>query len=194
MDYKTLVAIDPGNDMSGIVVLQDGHIVEAVNLWNAFVWDRVTKYSDTGKVIVVIEDIRPYSGKLTMQVIGTCKFIGELNYRAINAFNVKIEYLTRYDVKSWIINTFNSLVFPLLEKRIADKDRRLQVKGKKGLRNKDGSLRKPSFRDVNDRIVQAAMVFRYNFTDTGPGKRNKCGLSKHSWQALAVGCCFLDKQ
>jgi hypothetical protein len=165
-----------------------------VNLWNAFIWDKVTKYSDTGRIMLVIEDIRPFSSKLTMQTIGTCKFIGEVSYRAKNAPGVILEYVTRYDVKSWVINYFPEVAIPKLEKKIADKDRRLQAQGKRGLRNKDGTLRKPSFRDVDDRIVQAAMVSKWDITDTGPGKRNKYGLSKHSWQALAAGCCFLSKQ
>lgn len=193
MHYKTLVAIDPGSDMSGVVVLQDGHIIEAVNLWNAFVWDKVTKYSQLGRVMVVVEDIRPYSTKLTMQTIGTCKFIGEVSYRAVIAHNVKIEYVSRFDVKKWVFDAFPDICLSRINKKIAYRDALFRGKGRKGLRNKDGSLRKPSFTYVDDRIVQAAMVSLWKIPDIGPGKRNKYGLSKHSWQALAAGCCFLAK-
>lgn len=193
MSLKTLVAIDPGDDMSGVVVLQDGNIVEALNLWNAFVWDKVREFSDNGNVVLIVEDIKPYSLRLTPAVIGTCKFIGEVCYRAGINPRVTLELISRYDVKRWVFDAFPEICLPRIEAKIAYRDKWMKSKGRRGLTNKDGTLRKPSFVFVDDRIVQAAMAFYWKVDKPKPGKKNPSGLKSHNWQALACGTCFWVK-
>jgi hypothetical protein len=150
-------------------------------------------FCEHGAVLVAVEDIRPYSGKLTMQVIGTCKFIGEISHRANTGLKTYLELITRYDVKKWVFDAFPEICLPRLEKKIAYRDGWMKSKGRKGLTNKDGNLRKPSFIFVDDRIVQAAMASYWKIEKPKPGKTNPTGLKTHSWQALAVATCFMIK-
>lgn len=191
---QKLVGIDPGEKESGIVLIRDMSIIEGKVLPNEFVWDKVMNYSDNGKITIVVEDIRPFSTKLTMQTIGTCKFIGELNYRAVMAPDAKLEYLTRFDVKDWVFRAFPEIAIPAIERKILTKHARLVAKGAKGLINKDGFMRKPSFVNVDDKIVRSAMAHFWKISDFGKGRRPKNGLMSHSWQALGVLSCYLAKQ
>jgi hypothetical protein len=108
--------------------------------------------------------------------------------------NAKLEYLTRFDVKHWVFNAFPEIAIPAIEGKILAKHKRLVGKGAKGLINKDGSLRKPSFTNVDDKIVRAAMANFWKVSDFGRGKRPQNGLMSHSWQALGVLSCYLAKQ
>lgn len=176
-----ILAIDPGESRSGMVILVDYILIEAFYLENELVFDKVTGYNNAGTdLLVLVEDIQPYLGRLSPNVIETSKFIGELKYRLKTA-SIEFELIKRSEVKQYVFNSFPELVHPKISKRIE----------RKGYVTKDGEFRKPQFMWVNDLLVQIAMRTYWNVPK--PWKRNKYGLESHSWQALGVATCFINR-
>jgi hypothetical protein len=191
---KTIISIDPGDVVSGVTIIKMGCISVSGNLVNPEMM-KFIKNNTTGipndQIVAVIEDIRPYAAKLTMQIIETCKYIGELRYR-LNEANIASEWPPRSVIKKWIFDSFPAICIPRIEAKILYQDGRNVKLGKKGLRTKDGELRKPSFHYVDDRIVIAAMKERWDIETPKPGKTNRYKISAHGWQALAVGTYYLS--
>ena len=178
---NTIVAIDPGESRSGMVVLVDYILIEAFYLENSLLFDKVTGYNTGNGFIVLVEDIQPYLGRLSPNVIETSKFIGELKYR-LKMASIEFELIKRSEIKQYVFDSFPELVHPKISKRIE----------RKGYVTKDGELRKPQFMWVNDQLVQIAM--REHWKVPKPWSRNKYGLESHSWQALGVATCFINRQ
>jgi len=182
MNY--IFSIDPGNEQSGIVVLSKKRIIEANNIKNEEVFNRIINYkkcdSDEDSLIVLYEDIKPYSVQLGAQTLDTVKFIGQLEYR-LKESEITHKPIYRWEIKKWVFDNF----FEIAEDRI---ERRIITIGAK---NKNGEMKKPSFVYVDDRIVVSAMKEYWDIPTPKPGKKSKYGLSKHSWQALAVATYFL---
>jgi hypothetical protein len=130
-----------------------------------------------------------------MQVIDTCKFIGELVYRLRSEFK-KAEYVlvTRNQVKKWVFDSFPEISCDRINKRIEYLDGYRTGRGEKGIRKKDGTLRLPSFHWIDDRVCIAAMKKFWDIPTPKPGKKNVYGLSTHSWQALALGTYWIKSQ
>jgi hypothetical protein len=191
---QTIISIDPGDSVSGITIIKRGVIAASGNLDNPkmmkFIKDH-TAGIRSEEVVAIIEDIRPYAAKLTMQIIETCKYIGELRYR-LNEANIASEWPPRSVIKKWVFDNFAAVCIPRIEAKILYQDGRNVKLGKKGLRTKDGELRKPSFHYVDDRIVIAAMKEHWNIETPKPGKTNKYKISAHGWQALAAGTHYLS--
>lgn len=178
-----LIGVDPGSDISGVCVLLNGQIVTGFDVKNTLLWAKISAFFKYGSVTVVVEDIRPYSQRLTMQVIETCKVIGELTYRLRNARGVKIELVPRSDVKKWVFDAFAAISNEKISRKMA----------RKGKINKDGSPRKPSFNYVDDRVVVAAMQEHWKMEKSKKGQPNKWGFRAHMhcWQALGMVSSFI---
>lgn len=143
------------------------------------------------KCHVVIEDIRPYSGKLSMQTINTCKFIGELTYRLRNELQASYSLVSRSEVRQWVFLTHTELCVGRINQKIAYLDDYGERTNRKRYRNKNGELRKASFHYVDDRVIIAAMKKHWEIPTPKPGKPNVYGFASHSWQALAAGSHYL---
>ena len=176
MYHDFFIGIDPGNKISGMTVLDNGHIVAALNLEHHNLYSKVTEFILYGAKIA-IEDIRPYSLRLTPQIIDTCKFIGELVYRLRNEANASVELISRWEVKKWVFDTFPHIVTPLIERKIEKKGQVVASTGK---------FRTPTAVYVDDKIIMEAMKFHYKIPKPPAGSGYKYGLKEHSWQALAL--------
>jgi hypothetical protein len=184
---KIIWGIDPGSSTCGIVRLNSGLIGNCLECEPEKVYNQILRLSDGSQFIVVIEDIFPYSMRLTPAVIDTCKLIGELTYRFNTCFQVgSVHLVARNSVKKWIFDTCPDVCNLRIAKKILDKHNRNLKQGKKGLIKLDGEMRQPSFHWVDDRIVIAALKSIYNIPTPKPGKPNIFGLKDHSWQALSV--------
>lgn len=171
-----IIGIDPGKTC-GMVILDGGQITSVFNITDIMLSGKVSDFLIHPNCTVVIEDIRPYSLRLTPQVIETCKFIGELNFRLKTWSGAIVEYVTRNHVKKWCFDTFPEVCLPLIQRKIE----------KKGFKNKDtGEWRKPSFVFVDDKVVTECMKVLHKIPVPKSGKGYQYGLKEHSWQALAV--------
>ena len=188
---KFILSIDVGPLKSGVSIISNELIHSAYNLENDDLFRLIEKYKSVPDLIVCIEDIRAYSCHLSMQVVDTCKFIGELTYRLRKEYCVDYVLITRVDVKKWIFDTNKKLCSDRIIKKLEYLDVYNTSKGLRGKRRKDGKLIEPSFNYVDDRIVIAAIKKLWNISTPKPGKSNEYGLSAHSWQALAVGSYYL---
>ena len=189
---KIIWGIDPGSSICGVSKLSNGLIGECFECEPKLVYRRIMSLCGADKVTVVIEDIFPYSLKLTPAVIGTCKLIGELTYRFKKCRQVSsIELVARNSVKKWVFDTVPEVCLPRIAKKIDAKHTKNLSKGLKGLTKLDGEMRKPSFNWVDDRIVKEAMKIIHDIPEPLPGKSNIYGIKKdsHCWSALAV-CSF----
>lgn len=184
LKQNVIVAVDVGSQVSGIVVITDGVINRSSVTDNAVLFDLIKEYHGTGwRLRVVIEDIVPYGQHISLGLISTIKFLGELLYRLKTA-RISFRMITRIEVKLWVYRTFPDIAIPFIEERIRFKD----------LRNgKTGELRKPSHVFVNDSCVINALRFLWDIP-AERGKSNRFGLSTHSWQALAVYSCYRDRE
>jgi len=178
-------AIDPGNSICGICLL-GGNTIRAWEVPPERAFDLIMEESGGSPGQVAIEDMTGYSVPLSKDVIETCKLIGVLAYRFGQVAAVHL--VTRGMVKKAIFEAVPAVCIPRIEAKIAAKHRRSIAKGEKGMLNKDGNMRSPSFHYVDDRIVIAAVKEVLNIPTPKPGKRNIYGLTGHSWQALAVAC------
>ena len=177
---KYIFCLDPGSDCSGIAYLSEGAITYADNIPNEAVVDKIEALRcSNDDFIVLVEDIAPYTLKLKQEVIDTCKFIGETLYR-LRMARIDYRLILRWQIKQWVYNSFNEKIKGRIEKKIAASDL------------KDGKSRRSHFVFVDDRIVLAAMKYRWGIETPKPGKRNSLGLSKDAWQALALGTFFID--
>lgn len=188
---KIIWGIDPGSSICGVCQLNSGLIGNCFNIEPEKVYNQILRLSEGSKFIVVIEDIFPYSMRLTPQVIDTCKLIGELAYRFNTCDQVSsVHLVARNSVKKWIFDTQFAICEPRINKKILAKHNRNIKKGLKGMIKLDGEMRQSSFHFVDDRIVIAALKSIYNIPTPKPGKPNIFGLKGHSFQALAVGTYF----
>lgn len=173
---ERIIGIDPG-ETCGMVILDGGQISSVFNIMFDQLTSKLTNYLIHPNCRVVVEDIRPYSLRLTPQVIWTCKFIGELVYRLKNDAGAIVDLVPRNEVKKWCFDTFPDVCLPMIEKKII----------KKGLIRKDtGEPRKPSFVFVDDRVVTECMKNLYSIKMPKPGYGYRFGLKGHSFQALAI--------
>jgi hypothetical protein len=185
---QTIIAVDPGNEISGLIIIDGDQVVVAENIINAFLFDRISAYHskllDGGRTrpAVVIEDMAPYFSRLKPEVIGACKFIGELAYRLKEAA-IRFEYLYRTQVKKFAFDAFPEVAIPRIEAKI---------KARKKL-TKAGEPFKPSFVWVDDRIVIACMKEYWQIETPKPGHSNRLGVSKHAWQALALATLYIER-
>ena len=183
MNNQRIIGVDPGSSGCGMVVLDNGYIKAAFNVSNELFYTKVTNYLLHPNCVVVIEDIRPYSVRLTMQVIDTAKFIGEVVYRLKCEAGANVVLVTRSQVKKWCFDTFPQVCLPIIEKKI----------DKKGyITESTGDKRKPSFVFVDDIVVTQCMKELYKIPLPKSGKGYMYGLIKHSWQALAVSSFYIN--
>lgn len=189
---KTMIwGIDPGNEVCGVSQLLDGRIGFCFNEPSGSVYRKIVSLSDGQPFHVVIEDVYPYSMRLTPEIIATCKVIGELSYRfSVCKLAKSVNLEPRNSVKKWIFDTVPDVVLPRIEKKMAALHIRKVAKGLRGLIKQDGEMRAASFHFVDDRTVIAALKSIYNIPTPKPGKPNIYGLVDHSWQALAVAGKF----
>ena len=192
-----VISIDPGESESGVAIMLNGVAAEEPQLVgfiepNGTLVSKIKEYYVKYNPVVVVEDILPYRHQISKNVISTCKFIGELHYRLTSELSLDVRYFGRGKVKKWIFEAFPALCCDRITKKIAYLDDYGEKNGKKRYRNKDGSIRKPSFHFVDDRVVIAAMKELWNIPTPKPGRKNIYGFSAHSWQALALGSYFIE--
>lgn len=193
---KRIIGIDPGNDNSGIVILDGLSIIGAYNLPNEALYSKIAAYSIHPDLSIVVEDIKPYSLKLTPQVIDTCKFIGELNYRLKIAIGFNVVYVPRADVRKWVYDTFLPVCEPLvnikIEKKMYDACS-LETRQVMRVNGRGGNKRKGSFIYIDDKMVMESMKELYQLKKPAPGKGYDFGLKDHSFQALALARYYMTK-
>lgn len=190
-EMNRIIGIDPGGTC-GIVVLEEGKIASVFNIMSEQFWTNIQNLLDGQETAVVIEDIKPYSLRLTPQVIETCKWIGEAVYRLKNASGVTVELVARSEVKKWCFDAFPEVCVPMIEKKILKKIAKDGPESR--LANKDtGEPRKPSFVFVDDQIVKESMKFLFKIPPFKPGFGYKFGLKDHAWQALSVAAYWYHK-
>lgn len=171
-----IIGIDPG-ESCGVAILDGGQITSAFNIMYDLLPSKITHFLLHPNCTVVIEDIRPFSLRLTPQLISTCKLIGELCYRLKNETGANVELVTRNQVKKWVFDSFPEVCVPIIKRKIE----------KKGYKNESsGEYRSPSFVFVDDRIVTESMKYKYKIPLPKPGSGYMYGLKDHSWQALAL--------
>lgn len=186
---QVILGIDPGTESSGTVLLEDGILVKGQNLSNEDLFALIDKYCffETGSsLIVVYEDIRPFTSRFNMATINTIKIIGRLEY-ILKQQRVPFKAITRNEVKSFVFNKYNDTVGPDVAKKIA-----YGVDSGRMNKRKNGDSPKPSFIYVDDRIVYRAMMRHWNIDKPKPGRNNVYGIKTHSWQALGVVTCYLN--
>lgn len=181
---QRVIGVDPGSESSGVCVLDNKSIIAAFNVSNDLFFTKVSNFLIHSNCRVALEAIRPYSLRLTQQVIETCQWIGEAKFRLENGSGVVVELIPRNNVKKWVFDTFPEIVLPTIEGKIL----------KKGFVNKDGEPRKPSFVFVDDKIVTDAMKEMYGIKKPPPGKGYEYGLKSHSFQALALASFIIDSK
>lgn len=181
MAISTVVAVDPGPEVSGMVVLREGRIVKAEIVANGLLFNIMLLNAGGLPLMVLMEDVRPYGVRLRQELINTCKWIGQWQYRLEKA-KIAYKLIPRSAVQIWVFRNLPDLVVPRIEKKIRRLDKR----------NKDGELCKPKFVYVDDGIVKAAMKQHWSIPAPKPGHSAMYGLKTHSWQALGVASCYLS--
>lgn len=191
---KGIFSIDVGSEVSGVTLISLEKGIEYADiLVNDQIIPKVRNIMLNRKIIVLIEDIRPFRMGMAMQTIETAKFIGELKYRLKNELRLDFYLYPRFDVKRFVFDRFRELCLERIGKKIAYLDDIGERSGRKRYRRKsDGELYKATLHYVDDRIVIAAMKEYWNIKTPKPGKSNEFGLKSHSWQALALGTFYLD--
>jgi hypothetical protein len=130
------------------------------------------------KLIVAVEDMRPYNMRITDGVIQTIKFIGQMEWRLKEA-GITYDLIPRWQVKQWVFLQYRTIVEPLIDRKI---ELAAQRKIKEGKKPRNASA---SFVYVDDRMVSAAMREFWKIE-----KVKKVGqeafLKDHAWSALAV--------
>lgn len=182
MEQITVVGIDPGSEVSGLVIVRYGRIVKAANVANDLLFNIMLEECATNlPLLVLIEDVKPYGVRLRQELLDTCKWIGKLVYW-LELAGIGHKLISRSTVRTWVYNSFPDIVVPRIEREIICRDHR----------RKDGEYCKPSAKYVNDRIVEAAMKEKWSVPKPKPGRTNVYGLKTHSWQALALISCFIS--
>lgn len=191
MQKRLIWGLDPGNEVCGVAQLLDRRIGHCFNEPSGSVYDKILSLSGGNPFVVVIEDVYPYSMRLTPQIIATCKVIGELGFRFSTCpLASEVVFKPRNSVKKWVFDTAPDVVLPRIEKKMMALHARKLKLGLRGLIKKDGEMRTPSFHYVDDRTVIAALKSIYGIPTPKPGKSNIHGLVDHSWQALAVASLY----
>lgn len=193
---KRIISIDPGNALSGLLILDNHAIALAENVNNVVLFDLIL-LNLLPSTDVVIEDVKPYSVPLRQQTIDTCKFLGELEYR-LKSNRIAYSAISRSEVKTWVFNRFPEICIPAIDKKIERKGlfacdvltRRLVRVYADG---RPWSPRKASHNYVDDRVIISCMKKCWEIETPKPGKRNRLGVSKHSWQALALATLYLER-
>ena len=186
---KRIIGIDPGSGMTGVAVLDNSTIVGAFNASYTELWAKITHFLIYPNISVVVEDIKPYSLKLSQQVIDTCKLIGEIKYRLQIECGYNVEFAPRSSVKKWAFDTFPDVVLPLVSAKM---DKKLFpacnviTRELVSVDNNGRGKRKESFVSVDDSILTKCMAHLYKIPTPKPGKGYDYGLKEHSWQALAL--------
>lgn len=180
MTKSTVVAVDPGPEVSGMVVLREGRIVKAANVANGVLFNIMLLNAGGLPLMVLIEDVRPYGVRLRQELLDTTKWIGQWQYRLEKA-RIAYKLIPRSAVQVWVYRNLPDLAVPRIEAKILRLDNR----------NKDGELCKPRFIYVDDDIVKAAMKRYWSIPTPKPGHSAMYGLKTHSWQALGVATCYL---
>ncbi len=182
MSGNAVVALDPGPEVSGLVILEYGQIVKAGNVENRLLFNIMLDVvaANVG-VHVLIEDVRPYGVRLSQDLLDTTKWIGVLEYR-LESLNIAYTLISRSTVKKWVFDTYPEISIPRIDKEIICRNHR----------RKDGEYCKPSAKYINDRMVIAAMKKHWKIETPKPGKTNRFGISKHAWQALAIASYHLQ--
>lgn len=185
---QTIISVDPGSEISGLIILDGDQIVVAENIINDFLVDRIVdRYnkvvgSGRARPVVLIEDMAPYFSRLKPDVVATCKFIGETTYRLKEA-GIRYEHLYRTQVKKCIFDLFPDICIPRI-------DAKIKALGKV---TKSGEPFKASFVWMDDRVIIACMKVYWKIETPKPGKKNRLGVSKHSWQALALATLYVER-
>jgi hypothetical protein len=189
-------AIDPGNLICGMAQLNsDGSIGVCFDEETGSVYRRILSLCGDNPFKIAIEDVYPYSMRLTPEIIDTCKVIGELAYRFRKCKQCELLSLVpRNTIKKWIFDTFPEVCIPRIEKKMALLHARKVREGKRGLMKKDGTMFLPSFQYVDDRIVKESIKTLFNIPTPKPGKPSILGITRdaHAWQALAVAAFFIS--
>lgn len=199
--YKYIIAVDPGSLTSGVVTIVDGIIKEAIDaLPNEEVYLYILRSLPVnrhqGNAIALIEDIKPYSVKLSQQTIDTAKFIGELRY-CLQGHPLPYKEIPRSAIKEWINLQYRHIVRRLLDKKVeyrSTMNDRLVLEGKiekNNLVKKDGDLKAATYVWIDDRMVSAAMRAQWDIKKPKPGHKSELGLKNHSFQALALATYYL---
>jgi hypothetical protein len=190
-----IIGVDPGSKTTGIVVIDGGLIVSAFNVSYDQFYDKVRQFSLNTDCTFVIEDIRPFTDRLTMNVIDTCKLIGEMLYRLKNEHQQPVTLLSRFDVKKWVFDCGGvaHLVDAKINKKLFDCCI-LETREQSRCNDVGKSARKGSFVYVDDAIVQAAMMKWWDISLPKPGSGYAYGLKAHSWQALGVATAWMNKK
>jgi hypothetical protein len=176
-----------------MAVLDDGRIVGAFNLNTDQFWSKVTNFLINQSCTIVIEDLAPYSLKLTPQVIDTAKWIGMAVERLTASVTTPIVLIPRSSVKKWVYEAFPEVVLPLCDKKI---DKKLSLAcdltTRQEVRVDDNGkvARKSSFVYVDDKIVTEAMKYLHRIEMPKPGSGYEHGLKEHSWQSLAIASFY----
>lgn len=180
MKRRIVVGLDCGNQTTGIAIVVNDSIECGLNVPNSNVYDIVVALLDDGDVTVVIEDVRPYGVRLSQDLIDTCKFIGELQYRLRGA-EIPYVLIARATVRAWVFKAHYEAVEPYIVKNIERRERIMPAEKKRSI----------SFLYVDDRAVIAAMKQHWGIPTPKPGKSNKYGLKSHAWQALSVATHYI---
>ena len=185
-----VIGIDAGSEMSGIIVIEGNEIRQGYNMSNKEVIPFIENEKQGFKLIVVIEDVRPYNMRITNGIIDTIKFIGETEWR-LKLIDCKVELIPRWQVKQWVYLQFKAIVAPLIKKKI---DYRYERK-KKQYEDKDWAEPKKSIENfvwIDDRMIVASMRKHWDIPLVRKvGEVTMYNLRDHSWQALALVSFFL---
>jgi hypothetical protein len=181
MDKKRIIGLDAGSQTTGIILLAENQIRHGWNIPNSEVVEFVYQQSlECESLTVIIEDVRPYSMRITDGIIQTIKFIGQLEWR-LKTMDQPFELIPRWHVKQWVFLQFKGLCIPEIEKKITMASKRAEKLGKKPRKAI------PTFVYVDDRIVANAMRKWWNIKNPSRvGERAAYGLKDHSWQALGL--------
>lgn len=180
---ERIIGVDPSAQQCGVAVIDNGQIIAAFNTDSGSFYSKITNFLIHRDFIVVFEDLRPYTTRLTMQVIDTAKFIGEAVYVLKSQISAPVKLIPRSEVKKWCFDTFPEICLPIINEIIE----------KKGYKGKDGEYRKSSFVFCNDTVIKKCMINYYRISKPERGYGYDYGLKEHSWQALALATCFCNK-
>jgi hypothetical protein len=170
-----IICLDPGIRTCGLVEFIDGNITGAANFCPEDAMRYILQEANDGPLLVIYEDIQYFSVRLGQHVIDTAKLIGKFEYRMTEA-GIKYDSVKRWQVKKWVYDTYLDIAQPRIEKKIES--------GR--ITKENGEFVKSKFVFVDDRIVCAAMRKHWKIPTPKPGQESMYGLSKHSWQALAI--------
>jgi len=182
MQKRIVVGLDCGDTETGIVFIEGTRIDYCDVVPNCDVYGLIKTFIgiDTD-IIVVIEDVKPYGVKLRQQLIDTCKFIGQIEYRLKQA-EIPFYLIPRATVKAWVFKNGGDDVLSHVKKNVA---RREKI-------NPSERKRTESFVYIDDRAVIAGMKHHWRIPTPKPGKKNIYGLKSHSWQALAAATVYIE--